>query len=76
MKRKCDWCGKLYTADTRNTKRGWGLCCSKKCAASKRESGRIKHEDEMRMRMMERFPYSYDGANDDQWGDEEFGIHE
>lgn len=37
IKRKCDNCGKEYEADTRNLKRGWGLCCSKSCAASKRE---------------------------------------
>jgi hypothetical protein len=36
-KRNCDNCGKEYKADTRNLKRGWGLCCSKSCAASKRE---------------------------------------
>lgn len=37
MKRKCDLCGKNYDADDRNLKRGWGLCCSKSCAAKKRE---------------------------------------
>lgn len=37
MKRKCDVCGKTYNADKRNIKRGWGLCCSKSCAATKRE---------------------------------------
>lgn len=37
MKRKCDNCGKEYNADERNLKRGWGLCCSKSCAAHKRE---------------------------------------
>ena len=37
MKRKCDLCGKNYDADERNLKRGWGLCCSKSCAAKKRE---------------------------------------
>ena len=36
MKRKCDNCGKEYIADMRNIKRGWGLCCSKSCAAQKR----------------------------------------
>lgn len=40
MKRKCDNCGKQYTADDRNLKRGWGLCCSKSCAASKREKSK------------------------------------
>jgi len=37
IKRNCDNCGKEYMADTRNLKRGWGLCCSKRCAALKRE---------------------------------------
>ena len=40
MKRKCDKCGKEYIADERNIKRGWGLCCSKSCAASKREKSK------------------------------------
>lgn len=37
IKRKCDNCGKEYLADERNLNRGWGLCCSKSCAAKKRE---------------------------------------
>lgn len=37
IRRKCDNCKKEYKADTRNLKRGWGLCCSKSCAAQKRE---------------------------------------
>jgi hypothetical protein len=40
MKRKCDNCNKEYEADERNIKRGWGLCCSKSCAASKREKSK------------------------------------
>lgn len=40
MKRNCDNCKKEYTADMRNIKRGWGLCCSKSCAAKKREMSR------------------------------------
>lgn len=36
-KRNCDHCNKEYTADNRNLKRGWGLTCSKSCAAKKRE---------------------------------------
>ena len=40
MKRKCDNCDKEYIADERNIKRGWGLCCSKSCAASKREKSK------------------------------------
>lgn len=41
MKRKCDNCSKEYEADERNIKRGWGLCCSKSCAASKREKSKV-----------------------------------
>jgi hypothetical protein len=37
IKRKCEHCGKEYDADNRNVKRGWGVCCSKSCAAKKRE---------------------------------------
>ena len=40
MKRNCDNCGKEYIADERNIKRGWGLTCSKSCAASKREKNK------------------------------------
>lgn len=36
-KRNCDYCGKEYSADNRNLKRGWGLCCNKRHAAKKRE---------------------------------------
>ena len=54
-KRDCDNCGKEYLADNRNLKRGWGLCCSKSCAASKREKSkpnynpiRVKENNERR----------------------------
>ena len=40
MERKCDNCGIEYEADERNLKRGWGLCCSKSCASSKREKSK------------------------------------
>ena len=40
VKRKCDYCGDEYMADTRNLNRGWGLCCSKSCAANKREKSK------------------------------------
>lgn len=40
MKRNCDHCGAEYEGDPRNLKRGWGLCCSKSCAAKKREMSR------------------------------------
>jgi len=38
MVRKCDWCKVEYEVDMRNFKRGWGRCCSKTCAANKRET--------------------------------------
>lgn len=43
-KRNCDNCGKTYFADNRNLKRGWGLCCSKSCSASKREKSRPNYD--------------------------------
>ena len=87
-KRKCDLCGKEYLADNRNLNRGWGLCCSKKCAAKKRERSkstynpnRVAFNNIKRAGLLgrhtseSRYPYSYDGADDDQWGDCDFGIH-
>ena len=89
-KRKCDNCSKEYMADNRNLKRDWGLCCSKKCAAKKREKSRpdydpatVRYNNLKRAGLLPReenyecrYPYSYDGADDDQWGDCEFGIHD
>jgi len=46
MKRNCDTCNKEYIADMRNIKRGWGLCCSKSCAASKREKSNPNYSPE------------------------------
>ncbi len=86
MKRKCDNCGREYNADERNIKRGWGLCCSKSCAAKKREKGkpsynakRVKENNIRRSNWVA--PYDslrldYEGADNDQWGDCEFGIHD
>lgn len=45
-KRNCDNCNKEYMADNRNLKRGWGLCCSKSCAAKKREKSRPDYDPE------------------------------
>jgi hypothetical protein len=36
-----------YEADSRNLKRGWGLCCSKYCAAQKREKSRPDYDIEI-----------------------------
>jgi len=44
MERKCDYCGNNYIADDRNVKRGWGLCCSKSCAAHKREKSKPNYD--------------------------------
>lgn len=87
VRRKCNNCGKEYNADTRNLKRGWGLCCSKRCAAKLRERNkpgydpaRVAMNNIRRERWTDnyapRYPYSYAGADDDQWGDCEFGIHD
>lgn len=46
MKRNCDYCGREYEADERNVKRGWGLCCSKSCAANKREKTKPNYNSE------------------------------
>ncbi len=40
IKRNCECCNKEYLADERNIKRGWGLTCSKSCAAKKREKSK------------------------------------
>lgn len=89
MKRKCDVCGKEYNADERNIKRGWGLCCSKSCAAKKREKSkpsynaeRVKENNIRRARWNDNYEerqsyfLDYDGADNDQWGDCDLGIHE
>lgn len=88
MKRKCDYCSREYNADERNLKRGWGLCCSKKCAAKKREKSKPNYDPEtVRYNNLRRagllynsesrrYPYSYEGADEDQWGDCDFGIHD
>lgn len=41
-KRRCDYCNEVYEADSRNLLRGWDLCCSKSCAAKKREADKLK----------------------------------
>lgn len=89
MKRKCDNCGKEYNADERNLKRGWGLCCSKSCAAKKRENSkpsysptRVRANNIRRANWNDNYEskqshsFNYDGADNDQWGDCDFGIHD
>ena len=46
IKRNCDECGNEYKADERNLKRGWGLCCSKSCAAKNREKSNPTYNPE------------------------------
>ena len=47
--KKCHNCNKEFTPDKRNTNRGWGLCCSKSCAATyKNKLGRMKGVDLVR----------------------------
>lgn len=47
--RNCDFCKKEYQADNRNLKRGWGLCCSKSCAAKKREKVNSKKPTQVKI---------------------------
>ena len=37
VERKCERCGKAFQAKVADVKRGWAKCCSKSCAAAKRE---------------------------------------
>lgn len=37
MNFSCKWCASSFTPDNRNLKKGWGKCCSKRCAAKHRE---------------------------------------
>ena len=46
IKRNCDNCKNEYFADTRNLNRGWGKCCSKSCAAKKREKSKPNYNPE------------------------------
>ena len=74
--------------DTRNLRRGWGRCCCKSCAAQLREKNKPGYNPERvavnnaRRKFWadcpepEHYPLSYDGADFDQWGDCEFGIHD
>lgn len=89
VKRKCDNCGKEYNADIRNLRRGWGRCCCKSCAAKLREKSkpgynpqRVQRNNIRRMYWNDYYPDypqsigDYDGADFDQWGDCDLGIHD
>ena len=82
MVRECDVCKVSYTADNRNVKRGWGLCCSKSCAAKKRERSKLSYNQyRVTMNNVKRHQYSFarkrttsegyvivDGYSYDEWG--------
>ena len=77
--------GRLANAELR---RGWGRCCCKSCAAQLREKKKpgynpkrvainnVRRQCWTDYPETERYPFSYDGADFDQWGDCEFGIHD
>ena len=69
MKRNCDNCGKEYNADERNLKRGWGLCCSKSCAASKREKSKPGYDPErVALNDVRRETWNERGIDENEWG--------
>lgn len=64
-RRNCDNCGKQYMADNRNLKRGWGLCCSKSCAAAKREKSKPGYNPErVEANNFRRLTWNLNGFND------------
>lgn len=86
MIRKCNNCGKEYAVKESDLKRGWGLCCSKHCAAKLREKSkptynkaRVKANNIRRANWNESND-DYDNINAwadlDQWGDCDLGIHD
>ena len=65
IKRNCNNCGKEYKADTRNLKRGWGLCCSKSCAAKLREKSKPGYDPAIvRANNIKRENWGYDDDDD------------
>lgn len=75
MKRKCDYCKKEYDADMRNIKRGWGLCCSKSCAAKKREQSKPGYDSAVVAQNNDRRKHwndRVDNMNDYDPGDSEY----
>jgi hypothetical protein len=73
-KRQCDNCSKEYLADNRNLKRGWGLCCSKSCSASKREKSKptwniktVAENNERRRTWNERKTENWEHDDDQSW---------
>lgn len=72
MIRICDNCKKEYEADMRNIKRGWGLCCSKSCAASKREKSNPNYNPKRVAINNERRNNWNDNLLDKNFGDKSF----
>lgn len=82
--RNCDNCGVEYKADNRNLKRGWGLCCSKSCAAEKREKSKPGYDPERVAknnvrRIFWNFPFNkksshenYDSGDSEYWDNKDF----
>lgn len=72
MIRNCDNCGHQYKADERNIKRGWGLCCSKSCAAKKREKSKPGYNSErVKFNNTRRITWN-DNILDKRYGDKAF----
>lgn len=69
MERNCDNCNKKYTADPRNLKRGWGLCCSKSCAAQKREKTKPNYNPErVKRNNIRRVLWNGNGIDENHYG--------
>ena len=75
VERNCDNCGNLYEADTRNLNRGWGLTCSKSCAASKREKSKPGYDPErVRVNNIKRANWNSGGFKQESFVDhDEYG---
>lgn len=77
-----------YVACTADGSFYFGRCCCKSCAAQLREKKKpgynpkrvainnVRRQCWTDCPETERYPFSYDGADFDQWGDCEFGIHD
>lgn len=69
MERNCNHCGELYKADMRNVKRGWGLCCSKSCAASLREKSKPGYDPErVKRNNARRETWNENGIDENHYG--------
>ena len=69
MKRECNHCGKNYEADPRNIKRGWGLTCSKSCAASLREKSKPGYDPKrVKKNNVRRSLWNFKPASENEYG--------